>query len=148
MSRWIKFGNLSSNPHNTSQNVVESLDKNLPVLETSVLDSFFADKSNHSAEVKELVDIFNEQTQLHLQKLSTLLIDGESKEWREISHLVKGGAAIIGARKLAGIAAISQKMENSNKIDRENVFKELQDAYKEVSLELNNLTNSKQEGTE
>lgn len=67
--------------------------------------------SEQRAMLKELVDIFLEQTPGEIESLTLFLSKFDYKKASELAHAIKGGASYIGAEK---IREISQKLEESS----------------------------------
>jgi len=52
-------------------------------------------------EIKELMELFDEQALLSIKELETYCLDGEQEDWKKAAHKLKGSAANLGAIHLA-----------------------------------------------
>lgn len=68
---------------------------------------------------KDFVRIFAEQSAIHLATLKEHAIDGTSQGWKDAAHLLKGGAATLGAMKLRLICADAQEMLTATAQERD-----------------------------
>lgn len=100
-----------------------------PLLDLSVLRSFTGD--DRDAE-QEFAQLFYDQTSLHLQELKALCDVESAKAWTSLAHLMKGGAATIGAMRLRAICAEAQAMTDSNTEQRREVWQRIQAAFNEA----------------
>jgi len=66
--------------------------------------------------VTELIDLFFNETDLHLKALREAVIDNDSVKLRRLAHLLKGSSANIGARTMA---ALYEEMEGENRTNGE-----------------------------
>tara|TARA_R110002124_G_scaffold83089_5_gene217744 strand:- start:378 stop:3509 length:3132 start_codon:yes stop_codon:yes gene_type:complete len=83
-------------------------------------------------EQRELLGLFKQQFAESLARLKEQITPGRNKEWSEIAHQMKGGAAMIGAEELRTLCAEAQNKENTTKTERQNLYKEITAAYDSV----------------
>jgi two-component system sensor histidine kinase/response regulator len=81
---------------------------------------------------RELIRIFVDQSDINVAALASNQTDGIAPEWVEAAHMLKGGAAGIGAKVLRGICEEAQTMENATAEDRAFVFHSIASAYANV----------------
>lgn len=84
----------------------------------------------------EFVDIFTRQSTQQLQKLDALTVDGPSKEWVETAHLLKGGAATMGAMQMREICATAQEMLEASTRERQVIHNKIEQSFLLVKQEL------------
>jgi len=85
-------------------------------------------------EQRELLVLFKQQFFESLTALKKQITPGRNKEWSEIAHQMKGGAAMIGAEELRTLCAEAQNKENTTKTERQTLYKEIIAAYDRVCL--------------
>lgn len=127
LSQWIKFDNAIK---------IEkpSLIKT-PTLDLSTLQTF---SGGNTKMEKEFASVFKEQAILHLAKLKQHCTGGISQEWKEAAHLLKGGAATLGAMKMQKLCADAQEMYTGTKKARQEILKLITEEFKCVCGELQN----------
>ena len=81
---------------------------------------------------KDFCEIFFTQSEIILRKLHDICSEGESEEWTELSHKLKGGAGMIGAFKLRDYASQSQALENATKKERDIILFRMLETYQET----------------
>lgn len=122
LSHWIDFDNT---PHEND----ESLDSDDMQLAPVNLDNLISNSHGDDEFVKEMLVLFTEQATEQIAKLKTLCIDGESKEWVEVSHALKGTAGAVGAEALRLLSATAQKMPTATAKERELLIENIQSEY-------------------
>ncbi len=80
----------------------------------------------------EFATVFVVESKKHIGRLSAACIDGISQEWKEAAHLLKGGAATIGAMQMRAICAEAQEMLEASAISRRAMFERIQYAFENV----------------
>ena len=120
LSRWVTFDRSETI---TYQNAV--VDPNA-TLDVSVLHAF--SDGNHDAE-KSFAGIFHAKFMEHLDELAHYCVEGTSEPWTKMAHMLKGGAAAIGAVKLRRLCAKAQEMLTATKAEREAVQKEITEEF-------------------
>ena len=90
----------------------------------------FMFEGSDKSEIKELLDLFDEQTQLSLNILTKFCLDGEQEEWKKAAHKLKGSAANLGAVNLAKICAIAEKNMTEKKEQKEKDLKTIVEQYR------------------
>lgn len=81
---------------------------------------------------KELIRCFIEQSDGNLQELDKSLKDGDSNTWREVSHMLKGAAAGIGAGTLHQLCERAQNLEPSATEEQLALFTQIKMEYEKV----------------
>jgi len=120
LSRWIKLEKKGG----------ERLSGDLSItLDPSILNAFSEDDLDTG---KSFATTFREQFTKHFEMLGEHCVDGISESWKEAAHLLKGGAATIGAMKLRTICAKAQQMLNSSKSKRLAMMNEIEEEFKAV----------------
>lgn len=79
--------------------------------------------------IRELIIVFHETFQENLESLKAQAIEGESLEWTELAHKLKGASAFIGAHDLSSHCALAQKMRVATSAERQKVFKNIELHY-------------------
>lgn len=130
LSRWIKFPSVSSLQDGTIA-ARQSID--LPTLDKSVMATISGGREDIE---REFAQIFTQQSEEQIVKLENLCIDGHSQEWKEVSHLLKGSAATLGAVAMSDICAQSQEMVEATADARREVLGMIKIKYAEVKAEL------------
>jgi PAS domain S-box-containing protein len=109
LSRWIKERPADDKIlviDNLNPNIDEDLVKSIPV-DLEHLNFMF--EGSDEEEVRELLDLFDEQTKISLSVLKKYCLDGEQEEWKKAAHKLKGSAANLGAVNLSAICAVAEK---------------------------------------
>jgi two-component system sensor histidine kinase/response regulator len=87
---------------------------------------------------RDLIRLFIEQSEKNLHTMTDNQIDGANLAWVEAAHMLKGGAAGIGARALCTFCSTAQEMETASAIQRATVLVHIRQAYDTVKEELRN----------
>eukprot|EP00033_Pygsuia_biforma_P001542 GCRY01001738.1.p1 GENE.GCRY01001738.1~~GCRY01001738.1.p1 ORF type:complete len:132 (+),score=21.22 GCRY01001738.1:172-567(+) len=94
------------------------------------------DDPSDPAFVREVVELFQEQTNTEFPKMQALLDDGSPESMHTFSraaHLLKGSAAGLGAQKCQQLCQDLQFAGENNKVDEcKEKFVLLQEKYKEA----------------
>lgn len=90
------------------------------------------DYADTDEEMKGLAELFIEQTRGSFDLLKSHCVNGESAEWCEIAHKMKGGAAMIGAIHLAQLCDEAQAMSDASSESREDKYEDLYNAFSKV----------------
>lgn len=85
-------------------------------------------------EQRELLNLFKQQFTQSLKDLKEQITPGRNKEWSEIAHQMKGGAAMIGAEELRTLCAEAQNKENTTKTERQKLYNEITAAFDSVCI--------------
>lgn len=83
--------------------------------------------------IRELIVVFHETFQENMEQLKTNAVEGESTEWTELAHKLKGAAAFIGAHDLSSHCALAQKMKVATSAERKKVFNNIDLRYQEAA---------------
>ncbi|MCB1680790.1 MAG: Hpt domain-containing protein [Alphaproteobacteria bacterium] len=86
--------------------------------------------------LKELIEVFTETFMEELGQLKGAIKDGESKEWSEVAHKLKGASAFVGAEHLRKLCAEAQKMVSASAADRSALYEKISLGYENVSAYL------------
>ena len=113
LSPWVDFGNLITHKND---NHFSNDDYKVPPIN---LDNLISNSMGDEKFIDEILNLFVEQANEQILKLKTLCIDGESKEWVEASHALKGTAGAVGAEAMRLICATAQKTPITTSKERE-----------------------------
>jgi signal transduction histidine kinase/NO-binding membrane sensor protein with MHYT domain/DNA-binding NarL/FixJ family response regulator/HPt (histidine-containing phosphotransfer) domain-containing protein len=80
-------------------------------------------------DLAEYVAIYIQQAQQDLARLTAACTDGDSTEWVETAHRMKGGAGMAGARRLQMLCARAQEMNPATAQARRNILEEISAAF-------------------
>ncbi len=128
LSRWVRFDS------DTMTNRVAKPDTDFTeILDMSDLRTI---SEGDPAMEKEFAETFYAQSKLHLEKLATHCVDGVCEPWKEAAHLLKGGSAILGAKKLRALSAEAQEMLDAKRDAREAKLAAMQLAFEDVCNQL------------
>lgn len=130
LARWIRF-----KPTDHQAGAPAVILSTAPRLDLQLLRTF---SDGDTAMEKEFATIFVDQSRDHLEKLAQHCIEGVSQPWKEISHLLKGGAATLGAMRLREICADAQDMIDATKKARETILVAIKNEFEAVCVELKN----------
>lgn len=130
LAQWIRF-----KPTDHQPGASAIITSSTPRLDMQLLRTF---SDGDTAMEKEFATIFVEQSRDHLQKLAQHCVDGVSQPWKEISHLLKGGAATLGAMRLREICADAQDMVDATLKARSAILDAMQKEFEAVCVELKN----------
>ncbi len=104
-----------------------------PLVELSSLMEFTDNKN----ELHDYINLFiaqSDETVKILRENSNK--GGENKIWSEAAHKLKGGAAMIGARRLRILCEKAQNMQDAPANDRVSMFEKIRESYDEVKQAL------------
>ena len=130
LSNWINFGDLVESL--TKEPVAEE-EEILPVLDLVSIRTFSGDDKELE---REFADIFIQQSLKQLEELSQNIVDGQSQSWVETAHMLKGGAATMGAMQMRALAANAQGMFSDSFANREAIYDRMNQAFAEVKQEI------------
>ncbi len=85
---------------------------------------------------KQLIESFLQQSEKNMSIFKDNLISGESTPWIEAAHMLKGGAAGVGAERLSELCEKAQSMKAVSADERVQIFKQIENAYALVSQAL------------
>jgi PAS domain S-box-containing protein len=105
LSQWINFESDLTQKENNEMSPVN-------------LDNLISNSQGDDEFVKEMLILFTEQASEQIAKLGNFCVDGESKEWVEVSHTLKGTAGTVGAESMRLICATAQKASNTTALER------------------------------
>jgi HPt (histidine-containing phosphotransfer) domain-containing protein len=81
---------------------------------------------------KDLVRLFAVQSEANIAALAANRKDGVATEWVAAAHMLKGGAASIGAEALRRLCDAAQAMEGAESAEREAAYRDIETAYTHV----------------
>jgi len=122
ISRWVTFSDEEEDGASAPSS------KDTPKDEGPSLKAF----ANNEEELRHLVDLFIRQSEDSLDILRQNCLDGRSVPWIEAAHKLKGGAAVVTAKRLAHLCEKAQKMETSTARERKAVLNEISAEYNKV----------------
>ena len=128
LARWVRFEN---QPDKDAKTITST--NNLDILDMSDLRTI---SDGDSMLEKEFADTFVKQSIKHLERLSAHCITGISEPWKEAAHLLKGGAAIIGAKKMRALSAEAQEMLDATADQRRQMLAAINLSFDEVRAQL------------
>lgn len=79
--------------------------------------------------VAEMILLFKEQGEKQLAMLEKLCIDGESHDWVEVSHSLKGTAAGVGAEHMRILCAQAQSLAVGSAGERTALYQQISSAF-------------------
>lgn len=104
----------------------EPIDLTEPVDLTNLRENAMGDEEF----VQEMIGMFVQQAQSHLEKLKPLSqVSGDSPEWVEISHALKGTAAGVGAEKMRKLCEAAQDMDAESTDTRSEILINIEEQY-------------------
>lgn len=128
LSHWIEFEQKPEmkKPSSQAKKKFETLDK-------EALDGY----AETDEEKTGFYEMFAINADTLIEELEAHCIDGESKEWIDFSHQLKGGAGMIGACELARLCALAQDMETNSAAERTDILVKIKQEFEEVKLIFN-----------
>jgi len=85
---------------------------------------------------RELIHNFISQSDKNIVRLTANRIEGSAVAWVEAAHMLKGGAAGIGAVELSRLCAIAQEMATATAAERNSLLLQIENAYANVKQAL------------
>ncbi|HBR69207.1 MAG TPA: hypothetical protein DEA55_07525 [Rhodospirillaceae bacterium] len=125
LSRWGRFPQQAQN-----ENTLKSDEQ---IIDMATLRTF---SGGDAATEAEFIQVFYDQSLLHLQKLKESCVDGTSEDWKESAHLLKGGTGMIGALKMRDLCAKAQEMLTSTKTERAAILEKINREFDKVCSKL------------
>ena len=98
--------------------------------------SVIEDYADTKEEMQRFYDLFVTHTEDGLEVLDEHCVDGESVDWVEMSHRIKGSAGMLGAVRLQSICSQAQKMSDVDAGLRREKLVEIKDAYEQAKAML------------
>jgi HPt (histidine-containing phosphotransfer) domain-containing protein len=84
----------------------------------------------------ELIHMFVKQSEANIQTLLMNQMEGSHTSWVEAAHMLKGGAAGIGAEELRRLCAKAQSMDTATVAQRVTMYVQINEAYARVKQAL------------
>jgi signal transduction histidine kinase/HPt (histidine-containing phosphotransfer) domain-containing protein len=132
LSKWIDF----SNTGDEGPDDIKTENGN-GVEESPVnLDNLISNSMGDENFVRQMVDMFISQGEEQIQSLKAFRVDGESEDWIEISHALKGTAGSVGAERMRLLCADAQSMSNASAAERAGKLAEIEAAYNQAKVTL------------
>jgi two-component system, sensor histidine kinase len=126
LERWVVFPDEQSPAAVVSD--ANSTKKDIVPVEMSVLNGFAEDKND----LKRIIDMFKDQSEKSLRIMADHCLSGESSEWVDAAHKLKGGAGMIGAKYLQMMCAHAQQLATTSAEDRRAQFAKIKIEYTRV----------------
>jgi len=126
MGQWIRFEEFTADPQEE-----KSMSSDAPVNLAQMRTFTEGDVETE----KELIRMFIEQSDKNLEILSKNRADGENKPWTEAAHMMKGGAAGIGAEKLRQLCDEAQHHQGTT-AEKNALFDQISGEYARVKAHL------------
>lgn len=98
--------------------------------------TLLSDYAETPEEMREFLETFIATGNECLEGLAEHCIEGHCTPWAEAAHKLKGGAGIVGARKLQELCAQAQDMEHATAEERKNALKEIETEFNAVKIYL------------
>jgi signal transduction histidine kinase/DNA-binding response OmpR family regulator len=114
---------------------------NIPASELSAdkvmdWDHFAIFTDNDPEQEHELIDIFVQYGEETLSLIRKSLDEADQELWKTMCHKMKGSAANLGARALAKVCEVGEKLEINDTDQKQQTFTIIKDEYDRVSSEL------------
>ncbi|MCB1580288.1 MAG: PAS domain S-box protein [Rhodospirillales bacterium] len=140
LAQWIalpdKKGSQGSGGNKDNEKIGDEEEKT----ETPVNMEFLEEYADTPEEIKEFIQVYIEQSDESLDALEKHCVEGESRDWMETAHKLKGGAGMVGAQVLRDLCAEAQNMLDATKEAREDILKQIKDEYQKVKQYLEKAT--------
>lgn len=128
MAQWVIFGNRAGEKAGGKKGPDE---KGAPV-DMSLLEDY----ADTAEDMKNFIAVFLRQSEEGLEILAEHCVDGESREWVEAAHKLKGGSGMVGAKTLHKLCAQAQECAQGSAGERETLLKEIRAEYDRVKAYL------------
>lgn len=92
--------------------------------------------ASNEEDSRRFIEIFLEQSDHILTLLQKYCRDGECNDWVEAAHKLKGGAAMIKAKRLSHLAAQAQAMRHASSFERKKILTRIEAAYENVRVKI------------
>ena len=129
LSNWVEWLDTPDHSHveKKTSNIAYTKEKDeaQDIVDLSVLELY----AETQEEIKGFCELFFERSEESIEVLSRNCTSGENQEWVEVSHRLKGGAAMMGAVVLRQICEEAQLMVNVSAQERRDKLAEIKNAY-------------------
>jgi signal transduction histidine kinase/CheY-like chemotaxis protein len=132
LSRWIDLSHLMQQTTTETKGVLVPVQQ-LPVLNLEYIREY---SQGNAALEREFATTFVDQAREHILKLEALCAGGHSDAWKEYAHLLKGGAATMGAVQLRELCARAQTMVNATLMERRSILDDIKLSFSDVYTQL------------
>ena len=82
--------------------------------------------------LKTFIDVFLRQSEESIALLTRSCVDGTNQNWVEASHKLKGGAGMVGAKRLRAFCERAQNMQSATSRERKLLLNDIVEEYGEV----------------
>lgn len=130
LSPWINF---APGTHATENSGASASGNAAPPVN---LENLIANSMGDESFVKEMIELFVSQGQEQIDALSHLCIDGESEDWSETAHALKGTAGSVGAEEMRILCAKAQDMKIGSADQRAEVLRGIKSHYEQACRHL------------
>lgn len=135
LSLWIDFDAKPETPNVEiikEEKMPSEQEKKIPLDLTNLKSNSMGDEEF----LKEMIALFVSQCEEQISELKTFVVDGDSHEWVETSHALKGSAATVGAEDMRLTCAEAQKTNPSTIDIRQGLVNKIESQYEEVKAYL------------
>lgn len=126
LERWFKFTEVEA--HSVGSDKGKALDSLVDVVDMSQIEEYV----DTQEEFQSFYDMFVSNTNVSIDALEEECVDGESENWVEITHKMKGSAGMIGAVQMESLCDEAQSMVNSTASRRREMLVSIEQAYVQV----------------
>ncbi len=112
-----------------------------PIIDTETIETLKSLNPDDGGEfLKEIIDIFLEDTPQRIAELDASLLSGERNKFVRAAHSIKGSSANMGAFALRDTAQrLEHEAKEKNLSELEPLLSELKSDYKAVEVEISKL---------
>lgn len=125
LAPWVSFSTAA--PINTIPSTT-----NIPTLASIDLTNVIENSMGDEGFVREIVTLFVTDGAQQIKSLENHCIDGESHDWVEAAHALKGIAGAVGAEPLRLLCAEAQKMVSENASARKDALSRISSEYQKA----------------
>ena len=129
MKRWFSFSDEEFTLSKKSKEFKRKVN-NVVHIDLSLIEEY---TNNNDKAKKELIKTFYKKSLKDLQILKENSVDGESLEWVNAAHSLKGSSGYLGAKTLKKLCSLAQSMSDSTKEGRVEVCHEINKEYQKIS---------------
>lgn len=104
--------------------------------------SLLTEYADTPEDIQNFVELFINQSDESVEEMSNYCVDGESNEWVGAAHKFKGGAGMVGAKKLHVFCSEAQEMEDVPAEERKKKLEDIKAEYQLVRNDLSNIVSS------
>jgi len=109
----------------------------IPIIDEEAIENLRAlDEDGGDAFLREVIDIFKDDTPLRIQELRSSLAAGDQPTFTRAAHSVKGSSANIGAARLRALAADLETRSRQSLDDLAGEVDRMEASFQEACAEL------------